>query len=166
MRYADGPETEVELAINASAERVWAILSDPSFPTEFSDELQEASWGEHVGDGPGVGSTILGRNHNEHMGEWTTTSYVTEWEPGRRLAWAVGDVEDSAGRWRFELEPAGEQTVVRQHYFIGPGRSGLSMAIDKFPDREADIIENRLNFQAGCMRANLEGIKARAEVAS
>lgn len=165
-RYADGPETEVELLIDAPADQVWAVLSDPAFPAEFSDELQEASWGEHADGVPGVGSTILGRNNNEFMGEWTTTSYVTEWEPGRRFSWAVGDIEDSAGRWRFDLEEQGAQTLVRQHYRIGPGRSGLSMAIEKFPDREEDIVANRLEFQAGCMLANLEGVKARVEAAS
>lgn len=165
-RYADGPEVEVDILIDAPADRVWQIVSDPAFPAEFSDELQEASWGEHEGDGPGVGSTILGRNHNEFMGEWTTTSFITDWEPGRTIAWSVADLESPAGRWRFDLEAQGTQTRIRQYYGIGPGRSGLSMAIEKFPDREEDIVANRLEFQAGCMRANLEGLKARAEAAS
>jgi len=136
------------------------------YSSGMTHELQEASWGEHQGDEPGVGSTIIGRNQNDFVGEWTTTSYVTDWEPGRRLAWSVADLENPAGRWRFDLEPQGDETLVRQYYGIGPGRSGLSAAIEKFPDREEDIVANRLEFQEGCMRANLEGLKARAEAAS
>ena len=46
---------------------------------------------------------------------------------------------------------------------IGPGRSGLSFAIDRMPQKEERIVERRLLEHAASMRANLEHIKALAE---
>ncbi len=163
MRYADCPGTSVQLLIDAPAERVWDLVSDPARPVSTSDELQEAAWGRHPSGEPGVGSTIMGTNRNDALGQWTTTSYVTEWEPGRCLSWAVVDVEASAARWSFELEAQGQKTVLRQHYNVGPGPSGLSMVIDQMPDKESAIISSRLRAQGLNMMRTLVSVKAEAE---
>lgn len=162
-RYADGPTTSVEIQVDASPAIVWGIVSDPALPARFSEELVEAGWGDHPSGEPGVGSVIEGRNHNDFMGEWTTRSIVTEWEPERAFGWAVRDVEDSAARWRFELEPAGGGTLLRQHYRIGPGTSGVSVYIEQSDLDEERIIASRLRFQARNMLANLEAVKQLAE---
>src|SRR3712207_3727366 len=44
MRYADGPTTDVEVAIAAPPERVWEVVADIELPVRFSSELQEVRW--------------------------------------------------------------------------------------------------------------------------
>ena len=162
-RYVDGPEIEVELLIRASAARIWEIVSDPGLPARFSEELVEAHWGEHPVGEPGPGSLIEGRNQLDSIGDWTTTSIVTTWVPERTFGWAVRDVEDSAARWRFELVARSGHTLLRQHFLIGPGASGVTRWIEADPDNEEAIIDARLTFQAENMMRTLEGVKDLAE---
>jgi predicted alpha/beta hydrolase family esterase len=163
MRYADGPATSVHLLIDAPVDAVWEVVADPALPARTSDELQSAAWTSHVAGAPGVGSTIEGTNRNDVMGEWSTVSHVTAWEPGRRFAWSVIDVEASAARWAFELEPRGDRTVLRQRYRIGPGWSGVQMAIEASPEKEEAILRSRLRNQATNMMRTLVAVKAIAE---
>lgn len=158
--YKDGPNTSVEALISAPVDEVWALISDPTLPERFSSELQEAGWGEHLLGEPGVGSTIIGHNHNEYRGSWTSTSFVTEWVPSRAFTWAVKNLENPAATWGFKLEERGQQTLLRQRYFIGPGPSGVSDVIDEAPDREEAIIANRLKAQAANMLKTLNAVKA------
>jgi uncharacterized protein YndB with AHSA1/START domain len=157
--YAEGPETSVEVTISAPADAVWAVVTDPALPARFSNELVEASWFEHPSGSPGVGSVIEGHNENEAMGRWTTRSIVTEWDPPRSFAWAVRDVEDSAARWGFALDPVEGGTRLRQHYRIGPGPSGLSRFIEQDPENEEQIISHRLHAQGKAMARTLEAVK-------
>jgi hypothetical protein len=46
---------------------------------------------------------------------------------------------------------------------MGPARSGLNVAIDAMPDKEAKIVFVRLREHETAMRHNLEEIKSRAE---
>lgn len=158
--YKDGPNTSVEVLISAPVDEVWALISDPSLPERFSSELQEAGWGEHPSGEPGVGSTIIGHNHNDSRGAWTSTSFVTEWDPNEAFTWAVKNLENPAATWGFQLEEKGQQTVLRQRYLIGPGPSGVSDVIDAAPDREEAIIAGRLKAQAANMLKTLNAVKA------
>ncbi|MER6123222.1 hypothetical protein ABT173_11185 [Streptomyces sp. NPDC001795] len=65
--------------------------------------------------------------------------------------------------WRFELEPERTGTRLRQVAQIGPGRSGLSLVIERMPEREEKIVANRLAELRTNMEATLHGIKALAE---
>ncbi len=154
---ADGPAMTVELDIDAPASAVWPVVSDPSTPAAFSEELLEAGWAD--GDEPGPGARIVGRNRHRAAGEWETTSYVVDWQPERRLAWHVSDEADPGARWSFELEPRPGGTRLRMRVVLGPGPSGITWAIEQRPDREADIIARRLSEHAENMRRTLEGIR-------
>lgn len=62
-----------------------------------------------------------------------------------------------------ELTPTADGTRLRQFAQIGPGYSGLSVAIERFPDKEERIIERRLQeFRAGIER-NLAALREMAE---
>lgn len=54
-------------------------------------------------------------------------------------------------------------TRLRQWVQMGPGRSGLSLAIDRMPDKEQKIVFVRLREFETNMTAALEGIKELAE---
>lgn len=158
--YKDNPNTSVEVLIDAPVDKVWALISDPTLPERFSSELQKAEWGEHPSGEPGIGSTILGHNSNPYRGDWTSTSWVSQWAPNEVFMWAVKDLEDPAATWGFQLEERGDQTLLRQRYHIGPGSSGVLDFIKENPDKEEEIIAGRLKAQAGNMLGTLEAVKA------
>lgn len=160
MRYADTPETEVAVDIAAPPARVWALVSDIALPARFSSELRGAEW---LDDGPALGARFVGRNEHSAIGTWETTCTVTRYEEGRVFEWTVGDVEAPAARWRFELEPTTAGCRLRQWARMGPGRSGLTPAIERMPDKEERIVARRLEEWRTNMAANLEGIRQLAE---
>ncbi len=164
-RYADSPTVEAEIDIDAAPDRVWALVSDPLVMPEFSSELQAVEWLDDV-DSPAVGSRFRGHNRHDALGEWSTTSHVVECEAPRVFAWAVEDPDSPTATWRFTLEPAGGGTRLRQWVRMGPGRSGLTAAIEQMPDKEQKIVFVRLReFEQGIL-ANLAAIKERAESAA
>ncbi|MQA61985.1 MAG: SRPBCC family protein [Actinophytocola sp.] len=161
-RYADHPTAEVSAWIAAPPEQVWALVSDIELMPRLSSELQSVEWLDGA-DGPATGARFAGRNKHDSLGEWTTTSYVVEYEPDRVFAWAVEDPGHPTATWRFRLEPKDGGTQLSQWAQLGPARSGLSMAIDQMPDKEQKIVFVRLReFESG-MTANLEQIKKLAE---
>ncbi len=161
--YTTLPRRSVELLINASPAEVWALVSDPTFPNGKSRELDKAAWGEHPTGEPGVGSTIVGNNSIKGWGEWTTTSWVTEWEVERRFKWVVNDLENPISSWLFELEAVDGGTKLTQEVTLGPGRSPIAKWIEDNPENEAEIVDKRLTGQADNMMANLEAARAELE---
>ena len=160
VKYADGPTTEVEIHIEASPEVVWPLLCDINAPAAFSEEFQGAEW---LDDGPALGATFQGRNKHEFVGEWSVTCTVTAFEERRVFEWMVGDVDHPAAKWRFDLEPDGDGSRLRFNSRIGPGRSGLTPAIERMPDREDDIVARRMSEHNANMQRTVEGYKALAE---
>ena len=161
-RYADRPTVEVPIEIDASPERVWAIVSDIGMMPRASPELQAVEWldGE---SGPGLGARFAGHNQHEAFGQWSTVSEIVEYDPPRVFAWAVGDLEHPSAIWRFSLEPHDDGTLLRHWVQMGPGRSGLSVAIDRMPDKEQKIVFVRLRELEVNMGATLAAIKRLAE---
>lgn len=165
MRYADGPEAHVERRVQAPPSRLWPLVTDIALPTRFSPELRHAEWSDGA-TGPALGATFIGHNRNSILGEWQTISRVVELVPERVFGWAVvGDPADEtpAATWRFELEPDGDATLLRQIARLGPGPSGLSLAIDRWPEKEEAIVARRVDDLRTAMRATVDGIKALAE---
>ena len=154
--HADGPGVTVEVDIKAPPTDVWPYISDIQLPARFSDEFQGAEW---LSDTPEVGSTFLGRNQNENLGDWEVTCHVAGYEENRVFAWNAGDAEDPSAQWRFELIPLAGSTRLRFSMVLGPGPSGLTAVIDAMPDKEAKIIANRQKHQAANMRRTIEGIR-------
>jgi uncharacterized protein YndB with AHSA1/START domain len=162
VRFVDGPTVEVETFIDAPAERVWDLVTDIDVPSRFSSEFQGGEWVDPT-NGPAVGAEFRGRNRLEPIGDWETTSVVVAYVPGRVFSWAVGDPNNASATWRFELIPEGTGTRLKQWVQMGPGPSGLTMAIERMPDKEERIIQRRQEFHQTNMTATVEGIKALAE---
>jgi uncharacterized protein YndB with AHSA1/START domain len=163
LRYVDAPSTEVTVDIAAAPERVWTFVTDVQLPSRFSDEFLGAA----LLDGAtalAVGTRFVGRNYHPVIGTWETTSTITACEPHELLAYDVGGVDGPpSASWRFSLEPTDTGTRLTQWMRIGPGRSGLSRAIEAMPDKESKILHRRLREHRANMEATLAGIKALAE---
>ncbi|MFD6071585.1 MULTISPECIES: SRPBCC family protein [Amycolatopsis] len=162
-KYADKPTVEVQAWIDAAPERVWSIVSDVRLMPEMSQEVRSVEWCDGAQGAPAVGRRFVGHSRHDAFGEWQTTSYVVECEAPRVFAWAVQDPETPTAVWRFTLEPENGGTKLRQWMQMGPGRSGLSLAIDQMPDKEEKIVFVRLREFENAMTGTLAAIKERAE---
>ncbi|WP_433232105.1 SRPBCC family protein [Micromonospora sp. CA-248260] len=166
-----------EVYVEAIPSRVWELVTDIHLPARLSPELQRVEWLDDT-NGLAKGASFLGYNSHPRIGEWRTASYVIELDQERVFGWVVTDVDgafagpDGAGRadvsspaatWRFELEPEGAGTRLRQTAQVGPGRSGLSLVIDQAPEHEEQIVESRLGQLRSHIESVLDGIKALAE---
>ncbi|MFJ6833861.1 SRPBCC family protein [Streptomyces sp. NPDC091209] len=163
-RYADQPTVEVRTRIDAPPRRVWELVSDIRLMPELSAELQSVEWLDGA-TGAAVGARFVGRSRHESLGEWETTSYVVECEPFRAFAWAVADPEHPSAVWRFGLEETDGGTELTQWMRMGPGRSGLSFAIDRMPDKEQKIVFVRLREFERSMTDTVAAIRKLAESA-
>jgi nitroreductase/uncharacterized protein YndB with AHSA1/START domain len=160
---AAGPGVTVEIDIAATPERVWELVSDINVPAQFSTEFCGATW--HDADGLRVGAAFVGRNRLEGVGEWQTTSYVVACDPPWVLAWNVSDPDRPGAQWRFELEPLGNGTRLRQHVTIGPGVSGTARAMEQHPEQAQRILAHRREQLRRNLELTTQGIKRLAESA-
>lgn len=161
-RYADTPTVEARIWIDAPPERVWVLVSDITLMPGMSQELQSVQWLDGATEAA-LGAKFSGRSRHEALGEWSTTSYVVEFETARIFGWAVGDPQHPSALWRFRLEPADGGTKLSQWVQLGPARSGLSLAIDQMPGKEQKIVFVRMREFERNMTVTLAHIKKLAE---
>jgi hypothetical protein len=162
LRHSDCPTAEVSVAIAATPQALWALVSDIQLPARFSSEFRGAEWLDGA-TGPALGARFRGRNYHPALGEWETTSTICEYQPERTFGWSVGRPERPAARWRFILVPQASGTRLTQWVQIGPARSGINLAIDAMPGKESRILHRRLAEHRANMQATIAGIKAIAE---
>jgi uncharacterized protein YndB with AHSA1/START domain len=162
--YADTPTVAAEIYVEAPPERVWRLVSDIFLMPGLSAELQRVEWLDGAA-GPALGRRFTGRSANPALGEWETVSTIVACDEPRCFAWAVGDPDHPSTTWRFTLRPDGPGTVLVQWAQLGPARSGLSLAIDAMPDKEAKIVFVRLREMEAGLTGNLAAIKKLAETA-
>ena len=160
----EGPGVTVEVDVDAPPERVWSLVSDISIAAQFSEEFQGAGWAESF-DTPELGAQFIGTNQHPKIGEWQTTSTITELVENERFGWAVGtDEVSAAARWRWEIDELhGHRCRLRHTVRLGPGPSGLTPAIEAMPDKETLIIARRQEEHLANMKRCVNGIKALAE---
>lgn len=161
-RYADTPAVEASTWVDAGPERVWSLVSDIALMPAFSNELKAVEWAEGS-DRPRVGARFVGHNEHEAFGRWSTTSRIVACDPPREFAWAVGEPDNPSATWRFRLTPRDGGTDVTYWMQMGPGRSGLSVAIDSMPDKEQKIVFVRMREFEAAVTKTLAAIKRLAE---
>ena len=161
-RYTDKPNVEVQTWIDATPSRVWQVVSNVKLMPTMSNELQAVEWLDGA-DEPSVGARFVGHNKHEALGEWSTTSEVIECDPERAFAWAVENRDNPTAIWRFSLLPKDGGTQLTQWMQLGPGRSGLSIAIERMPEKEQKIVFVRMREFEQNMGVTLEHIKRLVE---
>jgi uncharacterized protein YndB with AHSA1/START domain len=161
-RYADKPTVEARIWIDAPPARVWRLVSDVELMPSMSSELQSVEWLDGAREAA-LGARFIGRSKHEALGEWATTSYVSEFEPERVFGWAVQDPANPSALWRFRLEPKDGGTELSEWVQMGPARSGLSLAIDRMPDKEQKIVFVRMREFERSITATLGQLKKLAE---
>ena len=157
---ADQPGTWVEIDVAVPPAELWPLVTDIDLPARFSEEFQGASW---LDERPAPGARFVGRNQHPAIGEWEVECFVEVWEEGRSFGWANGEPSSPGARWRFDLEPMGDGTRLRFSMSMGPGPSGISMAIESMPEKEARILHRRVGEHHANMVRTVEGIRDLAE---
>lgn len=164
MKYADCPTATASIIIDASATEVWKIVSDIESPTRFSTEVKSVEWVDPGRTEPKIDARFLGHSAHDAIGEWETICTVTELLPDRVFEWSVVGADDTVSSiWRFTITDCGDGVELEQRFQMGPGRSGLNIAIDRMPDKEDRIVERRLAEHQANMERTLAGIRALAE---
>lgn len=173
MRYVDGPTVRCDMYVQADPQRLWDLVTDIELPARFSPELQRVCWLDGA-DRPAIGARFEGYNRNALLGDWRTISYVVELDAPRVFGWAVVDPDGRFGpgggdpgrpmaTWRFELAPEAGGVRLALGARLGPARSGLSLAIDRMPEKEEALVRNRVADLREGAEATLRGIKSLAE---
>lgn len=95
---------QVSRYIAASADDVYAAISDVTRMGEWSEECYACEWHEGF-DGPQVGATFDGHNRNGTR-EWTTQGKVTEAAPGRSFSFECSMRGFHYATWGYRITPA------------------------------------------------------------
>ena len=159
-RLSEGPTVEVSTSIDAPIDAVWELICDINLSSRFQDEFQEATWLDE--DAPRLGARFVGRNA---IGDrrWETISTIVGYDPPSLFQWAVNDVDNPVAIWTFRSAERPGGTLLTYHRVVGPGPSGLTALIDKYPDREEEFIARRDEQHRTHMQAVVDGVKRLAE---
>jgi uncharacterized protein YndB with AHSA1/START domain len=110
------PNIQVQAHFDASSDRVWALLADPTRMGEWSPECRSVTWARK-GTTPAVGARFKGHNRNGWR-RWTTTGTIATYEPGRNIAWDVnmGPLPVSQWGYRIDADPTGSGCTVTESF--------------------------------------------------
>jgi len=161
MKLSDSPRADVEIVIEASAEKVWPLVINPNLPASFSEEFQGAVWLD--GATPSLGAKFKGTNKIGER-EWDTTSTITGFSVNEVFEWTVEDLDNPVSIWSFHLFPDGDTTLLKMSGVLGTFTgTGLHAAIAKDPENEEKIVGWRMSNWRENMMKTVEGIKQLSE---
>jgi uncharacterized protein YndB with AHSA1/START domain len=106
----------VTVHIEASPDKVWALVSDVTKIGRYSPETFEAEWLDGA-DGPAVGAKFRGHVKRNGIGPiyWITCTVLAS-VPGREFAFGTGNREKPMNVWRYQIEPSGSGTDVTESF--------------------------------------------------
>ena len=109
----------VTVHMAASADKIWALVSDVTNTSRYSEETFEAQWldGATV---PAVGTRFRGHVlRNGRSPAYWTTCRITHCQPGREFGFVVlagGGAE--VNNWHYRFTPAGLGTDVTESFWL------------------------------------------------
>lgn len=135
----------VTRVVDASPDDVWNKVSDLTRMGEWSPENRGGEWIKGA-TGPAVGARFKGRNSNGKK-SWSTVVEVTEYEPGRRIVFALMVGPSAWCDWVYEIEPSGSGTLVTHSWVDRRSRLAqwLGGVVSGVKDRAS---HNRRNMEA------------------
>ena len=150
-------QQQVSRTIDASPERVFALLADPGRHADLdgAGHLRGLAEGGRVS---GVGDVFVMNMNQEGIGDYQMRSEVVDFEPGRRIAWApaihpagslshvIGDLNPSGHVWSWDLEPAdgGGTTVTHTYDWSGVGDESALVLYPRVTPEQMDGTIDRI----------------------
>ena len=106
-----------EILVRAAPEQVYELLCDVTRMGEWSPECSRCEW---LGDAASAHRGARFRGHNRRGWiRWSTECTVTHHEPYRVFGFETKPpVGKAQSRWRFDLEPDADGTVLRESFEI------------------------------------------------
>ena len=134
----------VSKEIAASPDVVWSMVSDLTRMGEWSPENNGGEWVKGA-TGPAVGARFKGRNSNGKK-SWSTTVQVNEFDPPRRISFALMVGPSAWCDWVWEVAPSATGTLVTHSWIDRRGRfaNWLGGKVSGVTDRAA---HNRANME-------------------
>jgi hypothetical protein len=127
-------DLRAEIPVSATADEVYAVVSDLTRSAEWSPECMGGRWTS--GEPATVGAVFRGENHRRDdvvgwaplvRGTWFTEAEIVAAEPGRTFRWAMrthtGVNQESV--WGFDIDPAAEGCVLTHHFRMGRATLGI-----------------------------------------
>lgn len=151
-------ETEVDesVTIDAPAEVVWAVVSDPANYPRFSPEASAVR--RTKGSGPWqVGDVFVGTN--KLWVRWVTRCTIVRREEGTEFAFDVDFGPLPVARWSYEVQPAADGTTLLTERWIDR-RLGIRGALVKPAGMLVGRGTNAAEHNRAGMRTTLERIRA------
>ncbi len=110
----------VTVTMQASPEKIWALITDVTRVGEFSPETLEGRWIDGA-TGPAVGAKFQGHVKRNGRGPmyWSTCRVLT-CEPDRDFEFVVELNGKGANTWRYRLDPTESGTAVTESYRLSP----------------------------------------------
>ena len=130
--------------IAASADEVWALVTDLPRMGEWSPENKGGEWVKGS-TGPAVGATFKGRNSNGKK-SWSTVVKVNAFDPPKKFAFGLMVFGKNWCDWVYEVEPTAAGCRVT-HSWIDR-RSKVSVKLGQLVSGVADrASHNRRNME-------------------
>ncbi|MEE4022110.1 SRPBCC family protein [Gordonia sp. PKS22-38] len=150
------PLIEESIVINASAEDVWAVISDLKRMGEWSPQCKKMIV---RGGSVGLGTKTINVNRRGPL-VWPTTSKVVRFAPNKELAFRVAE---NRTVWSYTIEPSESGVKVTEKREVGDGTTAVSaFLVDK-------VMGGTTNFEAELklgMAETLGKIKRAAEASA
>jgi len=144
---------DVTVRFAAPTESVWTLLTNVERMAGLGPEHIRARW---LTPGPAAGARFEGWNRIGER-EWDVICVVTACRRPEFIEWNVGEGPLPSSTWSYLLTPDhGESTLVTQRFRHGPGRSGVSEAVEQHPEHAAMIMERRSDTLRTNMNSTLE----------
>lgn len=148
-------ESAGSIAVEASAQQVYDLVSDIARTGEWSPICVACEWDD--GQGPTAGSFFTGHNRTGDS-EWSTRSQVEVAEPGREFAWLVNG---GLVRWSYAMAPEGDGSRLTESWEFT--QAGLQMFHDKWGEEAHVRIDLRTQQAIDGIPVTLAALKKVAE---
>jgi uncharacterized protein YndB with AHSA1/START domain len=148
--------TQRSVTIDAPAEVVYALVSDPIRMSHWSPECVRCRW---IGRSRGaeLGARFRGTSRNGRR-RWSTTSQITEMRPNAVFAWDVTYMFLSVARWEYRISPV--DCGVQLFESVDDRRGGLLRRVSPWVTGTRD----RTARNSATMEETLARLKAAAEL--
>lgn len=143
--------------IAASPDVVWAMVSDLTRMGEWSPENNGGEWAKGA-TGPAVGATFKGRNSSGQK-SWNTTVKVTEFDPPRKISFALMVGPSAWCDWVWEVAPSVNGSLVTHSWIDRRGKFAkwlggkVSGVADRASHNRANM-ERTIEALAGAVRGS------------
>lgn len=153
MTATQGETLEESIHIATGPEKVWSLIGDPTHYPRWSPMTAKTYL---RGRPVSRGSTMVNINRKGFL-VWPTTARITDYEPGRRIAFRV---KENWTTWSWTVEPAADGSTLTVRRDVAEGISPLSARLQKTVLGGDEPFTRELREG---MRASLAAVKAEAE---